>query len=247
MGNYIEQGKSFLEKKEYTKALEYFQAAIQDDPFCSEAYLFLSECYYMMGHIQQSQSTLYSLLSKDPSNKQAKQRLINIQTTITEQYLSSQTNQSTSQNGYLLNNKKTTPGQKKCQLHLANNKLAKKSKWEWSIGGIISGIIGGLLFTLSMLGIIYCLPIDGKPFDYSFEWTAISFFLLLTIFSGCMILSPKMKPSWKVKNIIFSILGIIITPICIGLLVDNFEKNNTIIFVGIFTLVFVFAPFIKTN
>ena len=92
MSNYIQQGKILVSQKEYTKALEYFQAAIQNDSTCSEAYLLLSDCYYYLGRIQQSQSTLYSLLSKDPNNQKANKRLNIIQTAITEQS-SSHTNQ----------------------------------------------------------------------------------------------------------------------------------------------------------
>ena len=31
MSNYLEQGKTFLEKKEYSKAMEFFQAAIEKE------------------------------------------------------------------------------------------------------------------------------------------------------------------------------------------------------------------------
>ena len=244
MSNYIQQGKILVSQKEYTKAFEYFQAAIQNDSTCSEAYLLLSDCYYYLGRIQQSQSTLYSLLSKDPNNQKAKKRLNIIQTAITEQS-SSHTNQSSLRASQSTINKYTTIHQSKSQSPQKNIKSA--SIWEWSTGNLISGIIGLFFLILSIWGIIDCLPIDGYPLDYSYEWASLLLFMLLTFFSSFMILSPLIKPSWKIKNVIFAIFGLFVAPISLGVSINDFEHNGQFLIIMVIGIAFVFAPFIKVD
>ena len=71
MSNYLEQGKTFLEKKEYSKAMEYFQAAIEECSTNESAYLKLSEAYFKMGKEEQAKKTLFALLAINPNQKKA--------------------------------------------------------------------------------------------------------------------------------------------------------------------------------
>ncbi len=70
MSNYLEQGKTFLEKKEYSKALEYFQAAIESDESLLDAYLGLAEVYFAIQKEKQGREALFKALALDPFNEQ---------------------------------------------------------------------------------------------------------------------------------------------------------------------------------
>ena len=71
METYIEQGKVLLEKKEYTRAIEYFQAAISEDSSCEDAYIKMAESYRIIGKIREADNILNKLLSINPDNKVA--------------------------------------------------------------------------------------------------------------------------------------------------------------------------------
>ncbi|MBO4744183.1 MAG: leucine-rich repeat protein [Bacteroidales bacterium] len=68
MSNYIEQGTIFLEKKEYTKALEFFQAAIENMESPKDAHLGLAEAYFAMGKSEKGKVALYKAMVLDPNN-----------------------------------------------------------------------------------------------------------------------------------------------------------------------------------
>jgi len=68
MSNYIEQGKSLLEKKEYIKAIEYFQAAIECMESPKDAHLGLAEALFASGRLKQGKDALYKAMSLDPDN-----------------------------------------------------------------------------------------------------------------------------------------------------------------------------------
>ncbi len=70
MSNYIEQGKSFLEKKEYTKALEFFQAAIESMESPKDAHLGLAETYFAIGKFEKGKVSLFQAMALDPNNPQ---------------------------------------------------------------------------------------------------------------------------------------------------------------------------------
>jgi len=68
MANYIEQGKSFLEKKEYTKALEFFQAAIENMESPKDAHLGLAEALFAVKKSEQGKISLFKAMALDPNN-----------------------------------------------------------------------------------------------------------------------------------------------------------------------------------
>lgn len=70
MGNYIEKGKSFLSKKDYTKALEYFQAAIECADSPKDAHLGLAEAYFALGKLEKGKESLFRAMVLDPNNPQ---------------------------------------------------------------------------------------------------------------------------------------------------------------------------------
>ena len=75
MAQYFDQGIEFLAKKQYTQAMEFFQAAIEECPDSENAYLRLSETYMAMGRKWDALSVLYKLLSRQPDNAAA-QRMV---------------------------------------------------------------------------------------------------------------------------------------------------------------------------
>lgn len=68
MGNYIEKGKSFLSKKDYTKALEYFQAAIECADSPKDAHLGLAEAFFALDKSEKGKEHLFRAMVLDPNN-----------------------------------------------------------------------------------------------------------------------------------------------------------------------------------
>lgn len=70
MTNYIDKGRLLLQQKEYTKALEFFQAAIEIEESPKEAYLGLAEVYFALQKDKQGREALFKALALDPYNEQ---------------------------------------------------------------------------------------------------------------------------------------------------------------------------------
>ena len=71
MANYIEQGKSLLENKEYSKAIEYFQAAIEEDPRNERAHFLLGKTYCQSNKAELAKKVFFALLSINPNHTEA--------------------------------------------------------------------------------------------------------------------------------------------------------------------------------
>ena len=69
MTNYIDKGRSLLQQKEYTKALEFFQAAIESEESPKDAYLGLAEVYFSLQKDKQGREALFNALALDPYNE----------------------------------------------------------------------------------------------------------------------------------------------------------------------------------
>ena len=69
MTNYIDKGRSLLQQKEYTKALEFFQAAIESEKSPKDAYLGLAEVYFALQKDKQGREALFNALALDPYNE----------------------------------------------------------------------------------------------------------------------------------------------------------------------------------
>lgn len=72
---YYRKGKERFKAKEYKQAMEYLQAAIEEDLQNAEAYLLLADCYVAIGKEKQALSSLHQLLAIDPSNKKGISKL----------------------------------------------------------------------------------------------------------------------------------------------------------------------------
>ena len=70
MTNYLDKGRLLLQQKEYTKALEFFQAAIESEESPKDAYLGLAEVYFSLQKDKQGREALFKALSLDPYNEQ---------------------------------------------------------------------------------------------------------------------------------------------------------------------------------
>lgn len=73
--DYYSTGVEKFNAGEYTLAMEYFQAAIASQPSNESAYLKLSESFLSLGKNKEATSTLYKLLSINPSCKSAHELL----------------------------------------------------------------------------------------------------------------------------------------------------------------------------
>lgn len=243
--NYLQSARKNMSLGNYIQAIEYLQAEIEQNPCNNETYLLLSDCFVKMEKLSQAKSTLYSLLSKDPNNKSAADRLKKIQNAeTTNNNIPNRTNTSKiiSSNQTQITNKsskrKKTPNIASPVVNTTNN----GRNVDWSLKNIISSVIGFILLPASILGIVGCFPLHD-----SFEWAIFVFFILLCLLSFCLILSPRLKPIWKAKNVVFMLLGILFTPIMTGFCIDDFEKNGMCIIFAIICLIWVFAPFFKVD
>ena len=65
------KGMELCQKGQFLQAVEYFQVVIENDPNKEEAYLWLADTYEGMGKSNMAKSTVYKLLSINPTNKNA--------------------------------------------------------------------------------------------------------------------------------------------------------------------------------
>lgn len=242
--DYLKSARKLMSHGEYIQAMEYLQAEIEQNPCDNEAYLLLSDCFVKMRKMSQAKSTLYSLLSKEPNNKSATDRLQKIQNEESSNINNpNRTNKSNS------NSSKPTPITNQSSSNKTINYSSpvvnstnNSKRVEWSMKNIISSIIGVILLPASIFGIVGCFPLYN-----SFGWTFFIVFILLGIFSICLILSPLLKPSWKAKDIVFMLTGLIFTPIMTGMCIDDFEHNEMCILGSIMGVIFMFSPFFKVD
>ena len=73
--DYCEQGQKMLNEGKLMQAMEFFQAAIEEDKHFEKAYLLLSEVYEKQGKKDKVKAALYGLLAIDPNNDAALKRL----------------------------------------------------------------------------------------------------------------------------------------------------------------------------
>lgn len=71
MTNYLDKGRLLLQQKEYTKALEFFQAAIESKESPKDAYLGLAEVYFALQKDKQGREALFYALALDPYNERS--------------------------------------------------------------------------------------------------------------------------------------------------------------------------------
>lgn len=71
MSDYLNKGKSLLENKEFSKAIKYFQAAIEESPNNECAYLMLGKTYYQANKAELAKKVFFTLLSINPNNAAA--------------------------------------------------------------------------------------------------------------------------------------------------------------------------------
>ncbi len=242
--DYLKSARKLMSHGEYTQAMEYLQADIERNPCDNEAYLLLADCFVKMKKMSQAKSTLYSLLSKEPNNKSATDRLQKIQneesSNINNPNRTNKTNSNSSKPTPITNQSSSnkTINYSSPVVNSSNN----SKRVEWSMKNIISSIIGVILLPASIFGIVGCFPL----YD-SFGWTFLIVFILLGIFSICLILSPLLKPRWKAKDFVFMLMGLIFTPIMTGMCIEDFEKNGQVIILAIICALWIFAPFIKVD
>jgi hypothetical protein len=65
------KGMELCQKGQFLQAVEYFQVVIENDPNKEDAYLWLADTYERMGKSNMAKSTVYKLLSINPTNKNA--------------------------------------------------------------------------------------------------------------------------------------------------------------------------------
>lgn len=70
MSDYLNKGKSLLVNKEFSKALEFFQAALENIESPKEAYLGLAETYFALSKDEQGKVALFKAMALDPNNPQ---------------------------------------------------------------------------------------------------------------------------------------------------------------------------------
>ena len=68
MSDYINKGKAYLENKQFSKALEFFQAALENMESPKEAYLGLAETYFALSKDEQGKVALFKAMALDPNN-----------------------------------------------------------------------------------------------------------------------------------------------------------------------------------
>lgn len=67
----FEKGKELYQKGRFLQAVEFFQVVIDSNPNFAEAYLWLADTYSQLGKDTNAKAIVYKLLSIDPSNKDA--------------------------------------------------------------------------------------------------------------------------------------------------------------------------------
>ena len=73
--DYFAMGVDDFENGDFKRAMEFFQAAIEQNPYLEQAYLKLAEVYFSLNDERNAKKTLYRLLSINPDNSHA-QRLL---------------------------------------------------------------------------------------------------------------------------------------------------------------------------
>lgn len=73
--DYCEQGQKMLNEGKLMQAMEFFQAAIEEDKHFEKAYLLLSEVYEKQGKKDKAKAALYGQLAVDPNNDAVLKRL----------------------------------------------------------------------------------------------------------------------------------------------------------------------------
>ncbi len=235
--NYYAEGKAQFNASHYTQAMEYFQAAIAEHPEKENAYLRLADSFLAMGKKREASSTLYQLIALYPESTQAHEMLKKCQPKQAPEPPQKKDDVSFDIDDKISKRKKTHN-----KTSLAVSATSNKGMAEWSLKNIISVIIGVFLLSASIFGIVGCFPLHD-----AFVWSFFIVFILLVIFSICLILSPLLKPSWKAKDIVFMLTGLIITPIMTGLCIEDFEHNEMCILGSIMGAIFMFAPFFKVD
>lgn len=77
--DYYAEGVAHFNAGHYTQAMEYFQAAVSENPESSHPYLKLAESYKAIGKQKEAIATLYRLLASDPYNSSAQKMLQEMQ------------------------------------------------------------------------------------------------------------------------------------------------------------------------
>lgn len=72
---YIKQGKAKFDQGEYKLALEYFQAAAEENPGDDSALLGIAKVYNALGRENDYKIALFECLAKNPDNKEANRLL----------------------------------------------------------------------------------------------------------------------------------------------------------------------------
>ncbi|MCD4729561.1 MAG: tetratricopeptide repeat protein, partial [Bacteroidales bacterium] len=72
----FDTGLSFMQLKNYTKAIEYFNMALKINPNRAKTHIDLGTCYYYKGDYQISVNYYTKALELNPDNNRAKQYLM---------------------------------------------------------------------------------------------------------------------------------------------------------------------------
>lgn len=258
MSTYLQSAKTLMSQGMFIQAMEFLQAEIEANPQNEEAYMLLSDCYIKLGDIKRGESVLYSLLAIDPTNSKAQTKLQRIK------IISSAPESGTGQGETGKVQNCTAATGRKANVNAPSPSLPKSSspnsfvssknnsgpntfstinkRLDWSTKNTIACIIGCILCPLTVLGFIGCLPVYE-----SFGWAFLVEFVLLAVFSVCLVLSPLLKPSWKVKNVVFMVSGLICVPVFVGLSIEDFEHNAMTMIFAVIGVLWVFAPFFKVD
>lgn len=236
MPTYLQSAKTLMSQGEYTQAMEFLQAEIETNLRNEEAYMLLADCYIKLGDSKRAESALYSLLAIDPVNAKAQIKLQKIKG-------ASSTSRSKPGHAKAIAVPNSSTGSHRANSHTPSPKAsAKNGRLDLSTKNIISCIVGLIMLPLSILGFIGCLPAED-----SYEWAFGVEFVLFAAFSVCLILSPLLKPSWKAKNVIFMVSGLVCVPIFVGLSVEDFDHNGMMMIFAIIGVIWIFAPFFKVD
>ena len=236
MEPYLQSAKTLMSQGEYTRAMEFLQAEIETNPRNEEAYMLLADCYIELSDSKRAETVLYSLLAIDPVNSKAQIKL---------QKIKGVSGASRFKTGHAKANAvpKSSTGSHSANNHTPSPKAsAKNGRLDWSTKNIITCIVGIILLPLSILGFIGFLSAED-----SLEWAFLVEFVLFAAFSICLIISPLLKPSWKAKNIVFMVLGLICVPVFFGLSIEDFEHNAMTMIFAVIGVLWVFAPFFKVD
>ena len=80
--DYYAEGVAQFNAGHYTQAMEYFQAAVAENPQNESAHLKLAESFRALGKTKEAESILYKLLAINPSSQSAHKLLADIRQSI---------------------------------------------------------------------------------------------------------------------------------------------------------------------